>query len=66
LAVKPAGQGKGTGASPTLNGVAGLKMMVAEEALVQGPGTSGTGHHDDRGGGGSERQQSASRPRTPQ
>jgi hypothetical protein len=33
---KPAGQGNGMGASPTLGGVAGLKTTVAEEALVQG------------------------------
>jgi hypothetical protein len=35
---KPVDQGKGTGteASPTLGSVAGLKMTVAEEALVQG------------------------------
>jgi hypothetical protein len=40
-------------------------MTVAEEALLQGPGDSGAGHHDDRGGGGLGRQRSATRPRTP-
>jgi hypothetical protein len=63
---KPAGQRKGTGASPTLGDVVGPKTTVAEEALVQGLGDSGTGHHDDYGGGSSGRQQSAARPRTPQ
>jgi hypothetical protein len=63
LAGKTAGQGKG--GSPTLNSVAGLKTTVAEEALVQGPGDGGAGHHDDRDNGGSGRQRSAARPRTP-
>jgi hypothetical protein len=64
--VLSAGKEKGTGASPTLNGVAWPKTTVAEEALVKGPGDGGAGHHDNRGSGGSGWQQSAARPRTPQ
>jgi hypothetical protein len=60
--VLSAGKEKGTGASPTLNGVAWPKTMVAEEALVKGPGDGGAGHHDSDGSGW---QRSAARPRTP-
>jgi hypothetical protein len=55
-------RGRGHGASPTLGGVAGPKTTVAEEALVQGPGDGGTGHHDDDG---LDQQRSAARLRTP-
>jgi hypothetical protein len=46
-----ADQGKGTGAAPTLGGVARLKAAVVV-VVVQGRGSDGggTGHHDDGGG----------------
>jgi hypothetical protein len=46
-----ADQGKGTGAAPTLGGVARLKTAVVV-VVVQGRGSDrgGTGHHDNGGG----------------
>jgi hypothetical protein len=58
-------RGKETGASPILGGVAEPKMMIADEALVQGSSDGGVDHLDDHSGGGSGRERSAARPRTP-
>jgi hypothetical protein len=49
----PAGQGKGTGAAPTHDGVARLK--AAMEMQGQQPCSGGVDHHDDRDGGGVSR-----------
>jgi hypothetical protein len=47
-----AGRGKGTGAAPTLSGVARSEAAVEVEMQGRQPCDGGTGHHDDRGGGG--------------
>jgi hypothetical protein len=56
------GWGKGTGAAPTLNGVAWLKVAVVEMQGWQ-PCGGGAGHHDDHGGGGVGRRLRAVGPR---
>jgi hypothetical protein len=48
----PVGQGKGTGASPTLCGVVRPKAVVVVEMQEQPPCGGGADHHGDCDGGG--------------
>jgi hypothetical protein len=47
-----AGRGKGTGAAPTLSGVAWSEAAAEVEMQGRQPCDGGADHHDDRDGGG--------------